>query len=112
MPVMFPDVRGSQQADSLLVFPNLAAVPIIPNGAGLTCTPEAVWDGDGPIWCKQCGWRISPRAKSMVAAPLGIPVRQPMWSLHATIAPLSSARYRTSPPPATCGNDPLSDACG
>ena len=31
----------------------LATVPIIPNGAAFTCTPEAAWDGDGPIWCKE-----------------------------------------------------------
>lgn len=37
----------------MLLFLILAAVPIIPNGAAFTCTPEAVWDGDGPIWCKE-----------------------------------------------------------
>ena len=28
----------------------LAAVPA---GQSFTCTPTAVWDGDGPIWCAE-----------------------------------------------------------
>ncbi len=28
-------------------------VPIIPPGERFTCTPTAVWDGDGPIWCTE-----------------------------------------------------------
>lgn len=27
--------------------------PVPPAGAAFTCTPAAVWDGDGPIWCAQ-----------------------------------------------------------
>lgn len=26
---------------------------IVPAGATFTCTPTAVWDGDGPIWCEE-----------------------------------------------------------
>lgn len=31
----------------------LAAVPIVPAGEPFACTPTAVWDGDGPIWCNE-----------------------------------------------------------
>jgi hypothetical protein len=27
--------------------------PIVPAGETFTCTPVAVWDGDGPIWCAE-----------------------------------------------------------
>ena len=27
--------------------------PIVPLGQTFTCTPTAVWDGDGPIWCAE-----------------------------------------------------------
>lgn len=27
--------------------------PIIAAGSAFTCTPVAVWDGDGPIWCAE-----------------------------------------------------------
>jgi hypothetical protein len=30
-----------------------AARPIIPAGSSFKCTPRAVWDGDGPIWCAE-----------------------------------------------------------
>lgn len=30
-----------------------AASMIVPAGARFTCTPVAVWDGDGPIWCAE-----------------------------------------------------------
>lgn len=26
---------------------------MVPSGQTFTCTPEAVWDGDGPVWCKE-----------------------------------------------------------
>ncbi|WP_447753282.1 thermonuclease family protein [Sphingopyxis fribergensis] len=26
---------------------------VVPTGQAFTCTPESVWDGDGPIWCKE-----------------------------------------------------------
>ena len=31
----------------------LAVVAIVPSGQTFTCTPTAVWDGDGPIWCAE-----------------------------------------------------------
>ncbi len=33
----------------------VAAAPnsIVPVGTTFTCTPTAVWDGDGPIWCAE-----------------------------------------------------------
>lgn len=42
-------------------FPPLATVtytaavpaPIVPIGETFACTPTAVWDGDGPIWCAE-----------------------------------------------------------
>ena len=30
-----------------------AQVAIVPAGEEFTCTPTRVWDGDGPIWCKE-----------------------------------------------------------
>lgn len=29
------------------------ALQIVTSGASFTCTPTAVWDGDGPIWCAE-----------------------------------------------------------
>lgn len=29
------------------------AATIVPAGETFTCTPTAVWDGDGPIWCAE-----------------------------------------------------------
>ena len=26
---------------------------VVPSGQSFTCTPLAVWDGDGPIWCAE-----------------------------------------------------------
>jgi endonuclease YncB( thermonuclease family) len=31
----------------------LASVPVIPANQDFVCTPTHVWDGDGPIWCKE-----------------------------------------------------------
>lgn len=31
----------------------LAAAAIVPAGQSFECTPTAVWDGDGPIWCAE-----------------------------------------------------------
>lgn len=31
----------------------LASVPVVPAGQSFVCTPTHVWDGDGPIWCKE-----------------------------------------------------------
>jgi endonuclease YncB( thermonuclease family) len=30
-----------------------ASVPVVPTGAEFICTPSHVWDGDGPIWCRE-----------------------------------------------------------
>ena len=30
-----------------------AAVPVVPAGQHFVCTPTHVWDGDGPIWCRE-----------------------------------------------------------
>ena len=29
------------------------ATPVVQEGKTFTCTPIAVWDGDGPIWCSE-----------------------------------------------------------
>ena len=29
------------------------SVPIVEKGTRFSCTPTEVWDGDGPIWCKE-----------------------------------------------------------
>ena len=26
---------------------------IVPSGQSFVCTPTAVWDGDGPVWCRE-----------------------------------------------------------
>lgn len=31
----------------------LLAVSVVPAGQSFDCTPTAVWDGDGPIWCAE-----------------------------------------------------------
>lgn len=28
-------------------------IQIVPAGQSFTCTPIAVWDGDGPVWCSE-----------------------------------------------------------
>jgi endonuclease YncB( thermonuclease family) len=33
--------------------PLLLAAKIIAAGATFACTPIAVWDGDGPVWCAE-----------------------------------------------------------
>jgi len=30
-----------------------AAAPVVASGRTFSCTPTAVWDGDGPIWCAE-----------------------------------------------------------
>lgn len=30
-----------------------AVPPVVPAGNSFTCTAERVWDGDGPIWCRE-----------------------------------------------------------
>jgi endonuclease YncB( thermonuclease family) len=31
----------------------IAALAVVPAGQTFTCTPTRVWDGDGPVWCKE-----------------------------------------------------------
>ena len=31
----------------------LVAAAIVPAGQTFACTPTAVWDGDGPVWCAE-----------------------------------------------------------
>ncbi|PCD02806.1 hypothetical protein COC42_12405 [Sphingomonas spermidinifaciens] len=31
----------------------LLAAQVVPEGRTFSCTPERVWDGDGPLWCKE-----------------------------------------------------------
>lgn len=31
----------------------LAMAQVIAAGVTFSCTPQAVWDGDGPIWCAE-----------------------------------------------------------
>lgn len=31
----------------------LALASVVPSGTSFLCTPTAVWDGDGPIWCAE-----------------------------------------------------------
>ena len=37
----------------MLPFLLAASVPVIPDGNSFQCTPTHVWDGDGPVWCKE-----------------------------------------------------------
>lgn len=37
----------------MAIRPATAKAPIVPAGKAFTCTPTAVYDGDGPIWCKE-----------------------------------------------------------
>ncbi|WP_083435878.1 hypothetical protein [Sphingopyxis sp. C-1] len=36
-----------------MMFTLLLAAAIVPAGQTFDCTPTAVWDGDGPIWCAE-----------------------------------------------------------
>lgn len=36
-----------------LAHPNEASAEVLPAGKSFACTPVAVWDGDGPIWCAE-----------------------------------------------------------
>lgn len=38
---------------SLTVATAKAEPPIVSAGTTFTCTPTAIWDGDGPIWCAE-----------------------------------------------------------
>ena len=36
-----------------LIMMTIGAAPVVPVGNDFQCTPVAVWDGDGPIWCEE-----------------------------------------------------------
>src|SRR3546814_19397113 len=36
-----------------MLFALLLAATVIPDGQVFACTPTRVWDGDGPIWCRE-----------------------------------------------------------
>lgn len=40
-------------ASALLPTASEATANVVPSGATFMCTPTAVWDGDGPIWCAE-----------------------------------------------------------
>lgn len=46
---------GSAQAFVNVNFlpPSEARAEIVPAGRTFQCTPGAVWDGDGPVWCAE-----------------------------------------------------------
>jgi len=39
--------------DPAMMFSLLLLASVVPAGQSFTCTPVAVWDGDGPIWCTE-----------------------------------------------------------
>ncbi|MEO6152754.1 MAG: hypothetical protein ABIT09_08670 [Croceibacterium sp.] len=45
-----------------------SALLIVPSGQTFACTPTAVWDGDGPVWCAE-GPRI--RIAGIAAREIG-----------------------------------------
>ena len=36
-----------------MIFSLFLLASVVPTGQSFTCTPVAVWDGDGPIWCAE-----------------------------------------------------------
>ena len=36
-----------------MIFALALAAQVIPAGQSFDCTPTAVWDGDGPVWCSE-----------------------------------------------------------
>lgn len=36
-----------------VTYKEASSAPIIRTGETFTCTPTAVWDGDGPVWCAE-----------------------------------------------------------
>ena len=38
---------------SVFPFSSEAHAPVVASGHTFSCTPTAVWDGDGPIWCAE-----------------------------------------------------------
>lgn len=46
----------------------LSVIDVVPAGTTFVCTPDRVWDGDGPLWCKE-GPRI--RLAGIAAREIG-----------------------------------------
>lgn len=67
----------------------LVLASIVASGTIFTCTPMAVWDGDGPIWCAEAP-RIRLRSTTAAAGP-DIPAPQPAAALPAIISSICSA---------------------
>lgn len=44
---------GHDQLGMIALLLLASAVPVVPDGQTFDCTPTHVWDGDGPIWCKE-----------------------------------------------------------
>jgi hypothetical protein len=58
----------------------LLVVSVVPTGEEFTCTPKRVWDGDGPVWCKEgpvSGWLALLLGRLMIVAALTSRVRLP-----------------------------------
>jgi endonuclease YncB( thermonuclease family) len=36
-----------------LTYTSSASTPVVPDGRSFKCTPGAVYDGDGPVWCAE-----------------------------------------------------------
>lgn len=36
-----------------VTYTSTASAPVVAAGSTFTCTPSAVWDGDGPVWCAE-----------------------------------------------------------
>jgi hypothetical protein len=72
---------------------------VVPAGIAFPCTPVAVWDGDGPIWCAE-GPRL--RLAGIAARELdgSSPVDDPnfsQWSEAVRGAARTPWQYRPAP---------------
>lgn len=38
---------------AIVTYTGAASNPVVPAGETFSCTPTAVWDGDGPVWCDE-----------------------------------------------------------
>lgn len=90
---------------------------IVASGSSFTCTPEAVWDGDGPIWCAE-GPKI--RLAGIAAREMdgtckpghpcpSMPPEQARDQLINLLGgskgKMSTGHIRVSAPPLTCRSD-------
>ena len=48
---LLEDDPGPSRAEGTTLLPGL--IQIVASGASFSCTPIAVWDGDGPVWCAE-----------------------------------------------------------